>query len=86
MYLESIGWKMYGVLSIHLFRYHRNGNTCDMIAAPLSIVTLKSGTQVACAQKQNAIEIVDLKKLKVVQRLEGHTDWVRCLSMGYLEG
>lgn len=31
------------------------------------------------------IEIVDLKKLKVVQRLEGHTDWVRCLSMGYLK-
>lgn len=54
-------------------------------ASPLSLVAIKNGTQVACGGKQNFIEIVDLKKLKVVQRLEGHTDWVRCLSIGSIQ-
>jgi len=49
---------------------------------PTSIVSLPGGNQVACAGKHNNIEIVDLKQLKIVRRIEGHTEWVRSLSCG----
>jgi WD40 repeat protein len=50
--------------------------------SPTSIVSLPGGNQVACSGKHNNIEIVDLKQLKVIRRIEGHTEWVKSLSSG----